>query len=63
MAFEIGDKVKMINQLQAETRGVWGVVGVVTAIIEDGTSLERITVEFPDAKPVEGMACGQFEKA
>lgn len=61
MEFKIGDKVKMRNELQARARGVWGVVGEVTELVEDGTSLKRVTVKFPDAEPFVGMQAGLFE--
>ena len=63
MAFKIGDKVKMTNERLAREHGVWGVVGVVTELIDDGTALKRITVEYPDAEPIRGMVSGQFELA
>jgi hypothetical protein len=61
MKFKIGDKVKMKDDLKAAGRGVLGKVGEVVRIDDDGTSLERITVEFPDVEPLVGMNAGQFE--
>ncbi len=43
--------------------GVWGGrVGEVVNFVDDGTSLIRVTVEFPDTEPIVGMEVGQFEK-
>lgn len=63
MKFKIGDRVKMRNERHARSHGVWGEIGIVTEIVDDGTSVDRITVEFPNEKPIVGMETGQFEKA
>ena len=63
MAFKVGDKVKMIDQRLASGHDVWGVVGVVTELIDDGTALKRIDVEFPGDVRIRGMVSGQFELA
>ena len=66
MAFKVGDKVKMIIERHARNQDgqdVWGVVGVVTDLPYDGTSVERISVEFPDGTTIKGVVAGQFEKA
>ena len=63
MEFKIGDKVRMINELRARDIGVWEKDGEVTEIVEDGTSLKRVTVKFPDAEPIVGMVAGQFKLA
>lgn len=63
MDFKIGAKVKMRSERHARAHGVWGAVGIVVDIPDDGTSVQRLTVEFPDAEPIVGLAAGQFELA
>ena len=61
MDFKVGDTVRMINERNARSFGVWEKVGEVIEIVDDGTSMKRISVKFPDAEPIIGMASGQFE--
>lgn len=65
MELKIGDKVKLRdrNIAEAHNGGVWGVVGEVIEIVDDGTPIQRVTVEFPDLEPIVGMHVGQFELA
>jgi len=61
MDFKVGDTVRMINERNARSFGVWEKVGEVIEIVDDGTSIKRISVKFPDAEPTIGMESGQFE--
>ncbi|NQV22100.1 MAG: hypothetical protein HQ511_11850 [Rhodospirillales bacterium] len=61
MDFKVGDTVRMIDERTARGFGVWEKVGEVIEIVDDGTSIKRISVKFPDAEPIIGMVSGQFE--
>ncbi len=63
MDFKVGDEVKLVNERLARKRGVWQAVGKVTHLVDDGTSLKRVSVKFPNAEPIVGMENGQFELA
>jgi len=63
MKFKIGDKVVMRDERKAFGNDVRGQAGEVVAFVDDGTSVNRITVEFPNGKRIEGMDEGQFELA
>ena len=61
MEFKIGDKVRMRDERKARADGVWGAVGEVIDIVNDGTSLQRISVKYGEAEPIRGAVAGLFE--
>ncbi len=63
MDFKKGDKVRIKDERKARDAGVWEKIGEVTAIVDDGTAVKRISVSFPDSEPVIGAVSGMFELA
>ena len=64
-AFSLGDKVRIVKGtiLSATRHDLEGRVGEVTAIVRDGTTLERITVAYDGTIEFTGIYAGMFFKA
>lgn len=62
MTFNVGDKVQIIKGtlLWGANQDLKDKVGVVTDLVDDGTSITRITVEYDGIERFTGIAADQF---
>lgn len=63
MKFKVGDKVSVRDEAKGRGMGIWGKVGVVVEHVKDGTTVERISIEYDDADKQVGVDAGLFEHA
>jgi len=59
----VGDKVALRHGtvLWGQHQALRGKIGHVSAVVDDGTSTHRVTVEFDGEEPLRGINAGQFE--
>jgi len=62
MIFNVGDKVKLIEGTNtwAQYQDLENNIGVVTRLVDDGTSMKRISVKFDGIEEMQGVCSGLF---
>lgn len=64
-AFRVGDEVQMEDDapLSSQYPTLRQARGRVTGAVPDGTTLDKITVEYPDGTKLQGVGAAQFKRA